>query len=313
MAQAAPAAPRGALDLMLQYFKDFGVLKDNPREYWAIQIINFLDSCAYFAFIGIGVVFFTDTAGLDDINAGYVVTVMTVLVTLTLLVSGAVTDSLGIKKSILVAIGIQTISRVGVAVFGLWDGVPGRAWLAAAFFILTAPGLAMSITVFQSANQRFSTKRSRSASFSFWYLVMNLGGVAAGYFVIDGVRLWFELDNSFIFVVGAGCGVLSLLTGALLLKNLEQAVGEGEEEAEEGALAQKGEKESKAEKLGALEILRTVMGPKAFHRLLVLMVVSKMTNGSIFLFAHQPTLLRTLLDLLPHPILETIAFLHRLR
>ena len=271
MADTSPAkAQKSALDMMLQYFKDFAVLADNPREYWGIQIINFLDSCAYFAFIGIGVVFFTDTVGLDDINAGYVVTVMTVLVTLTLLVSGAITDSLGIKRSIILAIGLQTISRAGVAAFGLWEGVPGRAWLAAIFFILSAPGLAMTITVFQSANQRFSTKRSRSASFSFWYLVMNLGGVAAGYFVIDGVRLWLELDNSFIFVVGAGCGVLGLITGILMLRNLEQVVGEGEEEE----LKKKGERPTPdAEKLGALQILRIVMGQGAFHRLLVLMVV----------------------------------------
>ncbi len=274
MAQVAPAqAPKGALDMMLQYFKDFKVLADNPLEYWAIQIINFLDSTAYFAFLGIGIVFFTSNVGMDDVNAGYVVTTMTVLVTLSLLVSGAVTDSLGIKKSILMAIGLQTISRFGVAGFGLWEGAPARSWIVAFFFILSAPGLAMTITVFQSANRRFSTKRSRSASFSLWYLIMNLGGVMAGYVLIDGVRLWWDLNNSWIYGLAAVCGVLSLVTAALMLRR-EEFTFDAQEEGEEGELQRKQQEEAKKnpeKKLGAVEILKTVAKQDAFWRLMVLM------------------------------------------
>lgn len=273
MAQAAPAAPKGALDMMVQYFKDFGVLKDNPLEYWAIQIINFLDSTAYFAFLGIGVVFFTTNVGMNDVNAGYVVTAMTVSVTLALLISGAITDSLGIKKSILLAIGMQTISRFGVAAFGLWEGAPARSWIVAAFFILSAPGLAMTITVFQSANRRFSTKRSRSASFSLWYLIMNLGGVMAGYVLIDGVRLWWDLNNSYIYGLAGICGLLSLVTAVFLLRR-EDLTFDAQEAGEEGELQRKEQEEAKKspeKKLGAWEILKTVAKQDAFWRLMVLM------------------------------------------
>jgi MFS family permease len=274
VAQAAPAqAPKGAVEMMIQYFKDFKVLADNPLEYWAIQIINFLDSTAYFAFLGIGVVFFTTNVGMNDVNAGYVVTAMTVLVTLSLLVSGAVTDSLGIKKSILLAIGLQTISRFGVAAFGLWEGAPARSWIVAFFFILSAPGLAMTITVFQSANRRFSTKRSRSASFSLWYLIMNLGGVVAGYILIDGVRLWWDLNNSWIYGLAAVCGVLSLITATFMLRR-EELTFDAQEDGEEGELARKEQEEAKKnpeKKLGAVEILKTVAGQDAFWRLMVLM------------------------------------------
>jgi POT family proton-dependent oligopeptide transporter len=270
---SAPAAPKGALEMMIQYFRDFKVLADNPLEYWAIQIINFLDSTAYFAFLGIGVVFFTTNVGMNDVNAGYVVTTMTVGVTLSLLISGAITDSLGIKKSILMAIGLQTISRFGVAAFGLWEGAPMRTWLVAFFFVLSAPGLAMTITVFQSANRRFSTKRSRSASFSLWYLIMNLGGVVAGYVLIDGVRLWWNLNNSYIYGLGALCGVMSLITAAFMLRR-EELTFDAQEAGEEGALARKAQEEAKKEpekKLGAVEILKTVMKQDAFWRLMVLM------------------------------------------
>jgi len=52
----APAR-RSATEMMVGYFKDFGVLKETRAEYWGIQIINFLDCTAYFALLTIASVF----------------------------------------------------------------------------------------------------------------------------------------------------------------------------------------------------------------------------------------------------------------
>ena len=41
---APPAAPsQSAWQLILAYFRDFGVLRETRKEYWGIQVINFLD------------------------------------------------------------------------------------------------------------------------------------------------------------------------------------------------------------------------------------------------------------------------------
>lgn len=290
MSNSATAnAGSGPLGPIVQYFKDFGVLKDNPREYWAIQIVNFLDSAAYFSLISIATVYLTQNIGWGDVPTGYIVTVLTSLVTISLVFSGFFTDALGIRRSVILAISLQTLSRGGLLLFGLWEGAPFRMWLAVISLILTAPGLAMTITVFQSANKRFSTRRSRSASFNLWYLIMNLGGVAAGG-VIDLVRLQLGIDNSYIFAFGAVAGVLSVATGIFLIRSEEQATDEEELEvvpskpnpaeegsaeersAEEGPAGSSAEPPAEGGRRSAWELFKSVVRQSAFWRFIVLMV-----------------------------------------
>jgi hypothetical protein len=51
-----------AAQLIVAYFKDFGVLRETGREYWGIQIVNFLDCTAYFAILTIASVFCRTTS-----------------------------------------------------------------------------------------------------------------------------------------------------------------------------------------------------------------------------------------------------------
>lgn len=55
----------------------FGVFKETRREYWGIQIVNFLDCTFYFAMLTIVSVFLSEDLGLDDKHAGYAVTIFT--------------------------------------------------------------------------------------------------------------------------------------------------------------------------------------------------------------------------------------------
>jgi len=43
--------------MIIAYFRDFGVLKDTRKEYWGIQIVNFLDCTFYFAMLTIASLF----------------------------------------------------------------------------------------------------------------------------------------------------------------------------------------------------------------------------------------------------------------
>ncbi len=45
MSESTPA-PKTARQLIVDYFRDFGVLRETKKEYWGIQIINILD-CAF--------------------------------------------------------------------------------------------------------------------------------------------------------------------------------------------------------------------------------------------------------------------------
>jgi dipeptide/tripeptide permease len=63
-------------------------------------------------------------------------------------------------------------------------------------------------TLYQAANRRFSSDRSRGASFNVWYLLMNLGGIGAGW-LIDGVHRSYGLGWGWVIAAG---GAITLVT-----------------------------------------------------------------------------------------------------
>lgn len=214
-ADRAESEPRSFGQMVIQYFRDFRVLRETRREYWGIQIVNFIDCVIYFALLNIASVFLSEDIGMDDKTAGYSITLFTSATTIFLFFSGTITDWLGIRRAAYVSMIAQGLLRLGVAVVGLSEGLPYRGWIATGLLLGMAPFMAMIQTVFQAANKRFTTERSRSAGFSLWYLVMNIGAAGGG-FLIDIIRLKLEVSNAHVFstgVVGAliCCGVVALL------------------------------------------------------------------------------------------------------
>jgi MFS family permease len=259
MATATTAKQTSALDAMKGYFLDFKVLKDCPLEYWTIQIINLFDSLSYFAFLNIAVVFLSENIGLSDVRAGFVFSSFTLTVTLMLFFSGFITDSLGIKKALYLAMALLLISRGGIAILGFFPGVPYRSVLIWPLFFLLAPGTAMVQTVFQAAIRRYTSNRARSAGFSMWYLIMNVGAMLAG-FAIDFVRLTLKVDNTWIINIGVMAAVVCTIMTLLFIRNELQVHAAGEAEADE---------KPKERKL-PWQILREVVSQSAFWRFIVL-------------------------------------------
>ncbi len=192
-----------------QYVRDFGVLRENPRAFWLLQAVNVLESVAFFSFMYVATVLLTDTFGWNDVHTGYIYAAFTMLVTVSLLVTGFVTDRLGIRRTAILALALLLVSRAGIALAALWSALPGRAWVVVALMLVGSPGLAMVQTLYQAANRRFSSERSRGASFNVWYLLMNLGGIGAGW-LLRGLTRTLGLDWPWVVVAGAGITVISL-------------------------------------------------------------------------------------------------------
>ncbi len=247
---------------LVQYFLDFKVLKDNPMAFWIVQLINLLDSIAYFAMLGVVTLFLTQTIGQDKVTTGYIVTVFTTLITVSLFIAGFVTDAFGIKKSLLLAQGVHLISRVIIAVCGLLTDLPGRGWIVAVALVLSAPGAAMTQTVFQAANKRLSSRKSRSASFNIWYLIMNIGAMLGG-LSIDLVRKDLKVSLAWIFVMGAITAGLNVIATTAAVRQTAQVRGDGEDEEVV--------EEHKKPK-GGMGMLKELVRDTAFWRFIVLMV-----------------------------------------
>jgi len=251
--------------MIVAYFRDFGVLKETRKEYWGIQIVNFLDCTFYFAMLTIATVFLSEDLGLNDRLAGYSTALFTSATTLMLLWSGLYTDWFGIKKSLNISMAAMLVLRLAMVVVGLVPSLPHRGILASVLFLLMAPFMAAIQTIFQSACQRFTTKRSRSAGFNLWYLFMNVGAAAGG-FMIDVIRKLLHLPNVHIFTMGVVTAVLCLVAGAALVRREEQLVSPN-------APAETKDDEAKVEHKRPLQILREVIREPVLWRLLVLIAL----------------------------------------
>jgi len=258
----ATAPSPSPFEAFIQYFRDFAVLKETRKEYWGIQIINFVDCTAYFALLTIASVFLSEDIGMSDTHAGWVITGFTSATSIFLLFSGAVTDSLGIRKSLHLNFIGSFLLRLGVVLVAMSPELPYRGYIIAALLLCMAPFMAGIQTMFQSACKRFTTKKSRGAGFNVWYLFMNIGAACAG-FSIDIIRKALELPSVHVFTMGTVCALICYLVGYVMVRNDAQLLGEDEEP----------EPEVKAEKQSPWDVLKAVFSDSAIWRLLTLVAM----------------------------------------
>lgn len=211
----------GPIEMITGYFRDFSVLRDTRREYWGIQVVNFLDCTFYFAMLTIASLFLSKELGMNDVQAGKAIMWFTTAVTLLLTVSGMMTDWLGIRNSLRVSLGSMLVLRAAMVFVGITPSLPYRGLLATILLVLSAPFMAAIQTIFQSACQRYTTKHSRSAGFNLWYLFMNVGAAAGGY-AVDFVRLNLKVSNVHIFSLGVITAALSLVCAEAFIRSEAQ-------------------------------------------------------------------------------------------
>ncbi|MBF0315386.1 MAG: MFS transporter [Oligoflexia bacterium] len=250
------------------YFSDFKVLKDTRKEYWALQGINVLDCTAYFALYNVVIVSLTADFGFTDVQAGYTYTLFSSATTLFLFFSGLLTDWLGIKKSLYISIiGLMVLRVLVVVAAQLPEGSMKSYTVVGALFAM-APFMAMLQTLFQSANKRFTTTKSRGAGFNLWYLFMNVGAAIGG-FVVDIFYLQLGLPRYHIFSLGVVTGALCILVTYFLIKRTEQ-LQSGDEVDDPKACEQK---KNEQKKKNPWQIAREVLGHSSFWRFVTLITL----------------------------------------
>ena len=108
-------------NIIVKYFKDFRVLRETKKEYWGLQIVNALDCLAYFAMFNIATVTLSKDFGFTDVGAGLIYTAFSTVTTMFLFISGVITDWLGIKKALYLALLGLLLGRAGVVAVQYMD------------------------------------------------------------------------------------------------------------------------------------------------------------------------------------------------
>lgn len=202
-----------------------------PRVLWGVNLSYLLEGLTYFGVLSLLAMYF-NALGLDDIDAGRMVGVLTAGITLAMLFLGGTVDWIGVRRSLLIALSFMLVGRILLAIApqighpGLWES----AHVTAMFGIL---GIILGYGIYQpacyAAVKQFSTAKTAAIGYAMLYAIMNLGGFLPG-IISPPVRKAFGITGVYwVYVVLTGLGiavVYFILTRRTIADTLAKIGGE---------------------------------------------------------------------------------------
>src|SRR3954453_1415203 len=185
------------------FLSRFTVLLHAPRELWLALIIKFLMFAAYGLTNSTIKLWLSSDFGYSDTQALALVGAWSLVITIVTLLVGSLTDAIGLRKTFFLGVWICAVARLTMAFATV-------KWLALAGGLFPlAIGEALGAPVVVAAIRRYSNTKQRSISFSFLYMMMNLGFLVAG-LLFDGVRAGLG-EHAGMNVLGRGLSTYQTL------------------------------------------------------------------------------------------------------
>jgi proton-dependent oligopeptide transporter, POT family len=162
------------------FLHSFSDLLRLPRAFWIVIAAFVIDSSAYFGMLTLMTVYLSTDLVWGDAWAGTTVSVFTMLVTLFMLGAGSYAERFGLRKAILLALGLALIGRI---VYSLAPGFAHPALIVAAVIfgvLVVALGEAILQPVCYSGVKQYTDAKTSSMGYGLIYAIMNLGIVGMG-------------------------------------------------------------------------------------------------------------------------------------
>ncbi len=163
-----------------QPFKD---LFHTSRALFGLNLSYLIEGFTYFGVLGYLTLYFNEYVGLNDINAGQMVGVLTAGITLSMLFLGATVDWIGLRKSMIYALIFMFGGRVLISV-APHIGVPGWGNSAHIFAMLGILGIVIGYGIYQPACyagvKKLTNEKTSAMGYAMLYALMNLGGFLPG-------------------------------------------------------------------------------------------------------------------------------------
>ncbi|MFZ9941209.1 MAG: MFS transporter [Luteolibacter sp.] len=156
------------------------MLRGAPREMGFTFGLKILSVTAYKILNFVLSMWLIRDLGFDAGTAGLVITLWGLFMTLATLVSGSLTDVLGLRRTLFIGVGICVLTRFTMS-------ATDTPWMALLFGLFPlAIGEALCTPVLVAAMRLYSKPSQRTIAFSLFYGLMNFGFMF-GYFISDGV------------------------------------------------------------------------------------------------------------------------------
>ncbi len=156
--------------------EDFQGLSRAPRDLWIVYLVKFIESVAYFAVLGVLILYLHDDLRFSDEESGVIFGTWGTAVSLMTFVSGFVADAMGLRKALLVAAATLVVGR-GML---LTSEIPALPLVGLAISVW---GVASMKPVMTAAVKAYAPDNLRAFAYNIFYVVMNIGAFCAGHAV----------------------------------------------------------------------------------------------------------------------------------
>ncbi len=178
---------------IIQPFADF--LKV-PKVLWGVNISYMIEGMVYFGILTFLAIFFNDYVGLNDKVAGWMVGAFTGGITLSMLFLGGVSDKIGIRKALLLAMISMFVGRLiftgGPFIFSWGGGIHSMLFITSLLGLLfVVIGYGMYQPAAYSAVKEFTDEKTSAMGYAVLYGVMNLGGFLPA-IISPPIRHWYK-------------------------------------------------------------------------------------------------------------------------
>ncbi len=208
-----------------QPFKD---LFRSSRALFGVNLSYLLEGLTYFGVIGLLAIYFNDFIGLNDLDAGRMVGILTGGITLAMLLLGATVDIVGVRKSLLISLFLMLVGRIFLTISpvvfgttGMWSSSHSLAMFGILWIIL---GYGIYQPACYAAVKLFTNEKTAAMGYAMLYAIMNLGGFLPG-LISPPVRKSFGILGVFWVYVALTLAGIIVVAVILSKKAIQQATG----------------------------------------------------------------------------------------
>ena len=166
-----------------------------PKALWGVNIPYVIEGLVYFGILTILGKYCSENVALSDLHAGWVYGAVTGGITFAMLLFGGVSDRIGVRQSLALALAIMMMGRILVSLSGtipLANGMGSPMFfmmIIGLFFMVAAYGLYQPAAY--AGVKRYTNPQTAAMGYAVVYGLMNLGAFLSG-FISPATRYHFE-------------------------------------------------------------------------------------------------------------------------
>ena len=181
MAEADPATGQDKPHPLREIVQPFVDAARAPRPLWGNNLQYFIEGFLYFGILNYLVIYCVENIGLNELRAGWVVTILAGGITFSQFLLGGLVDRWGTRRGLLIAIAVLLVGRILLSASGT-IGLSTEGALSPAFLtmllgiVIILLGYGLYEPASYSIVRQVTTPKTAAMGFAMLYALMNLGG-----------------------------------------------------------------------------------------------------------------------------------------